>query len=73
LIFAVFLFSIFYGSIVKLHGSGFAILSDSSIVAYPAIDDASKGIPSSSDSSSLDTGITMFFGTPSISMNCNLI
>ncbi len=67
--FAVFLLSISLGNMIKLSGSGFAILSDSSIVAYPAIDDASKAIPSSKASSSLLDGITMFFGKPRMSIN----
>ena len=69
---AVFLFSILSGSITKLLGSGLAILSDSSIVAYPAMDDASNGMPSSNASSNLLEGITMFFGVPRMSTNCNL-
>ena len=70
--FAVFLFSISSGRITKLLGSGIAILSDSSIVAYPAIEEPSNGIPFSKASCNLLGGITIFFGTPKISINCNL-
>jgi len=58
-----------HGSILSVVGSGYAIMSDSSIRAKPWIELPSKPIPSVMAFSSSSTSIVKAFRNPSTSVN----
>ena len=58
-----------HGSAMKVLGSGWAIMSDSSIALEPVIDELSKPIPPSNASSSSVTLIENALSSPRMSVN----